>query len=73
MPHFCDNIVAYFESKNANELNSTAKSFIKKLKEKKAIDEGKNQKCIDLSELRESFNKDLERRHRDSDDTFGNK
>ena len=46
-------------------------SFLKKLKEKKAIDEGRNQKYIDLSELRESFNYDLEKRHRDSDNTFG--
>lgn len=46
--------------------------MIKKLKEKKQINDGANdKKVMDLSELRISFNKDLERRHRDSNDTFG--
>jgi len=49
-------------------------SLVKKLKEKKQINEGESEKKVmDLSELRLSFNKDLERRHRDSNETFGMK
>lgn len=73
MPNFCDQVIKYFDAKNSSSLNETAKSFLKKLKEKKAIDEGKNQSLIDLSELRVAFNHDLEKRHRDSDNTFGNR
>jgi hypothetical protein len=42
MPVFCDNIINYFDSKKPEDLNATAISFVKKLKEKKEIDEGKN-------------------------------
>ena len=72
LPLFCDQVIQFFEQKDPTELNSTTLSFIKKLKEKKDINEGTNQKQhLDLSELRISFNKDLEKRHRDSDKTFG--
>jgi len=67
-------VLEFFESlppEEKSELNDTAKSFIKILKEKKEINEGKNQKTMDLSHLRKSFNIDLEKRHRDSDKTFG--
>jgi len=41
MPLLCDEIIEFFESKNPKELNSTSLSFLKKLKEKKEINEGK--------------------------------
>lgn len=53
-------------------MNDTSKVFLEKLKEKKAINEGDSSKSMmDLSELRVGFNRDLEKRHREADNTFG--
>ena len=74
LPSFCDEVLQFFERIDPKELNDTSISMIKKLKEKKQINEGESdKKVMDLSELRLSFNKDLEKRHRDSEDTFGMK
>jgi len=41
------------------------------LRQKKAINEGADQKSLDMGALRKAFNHDLELRHRDHDRTFG--
>lgn len=74
LPKFCDEMLEFFDSlspEEKSEFNDTTKSFVKILKEKKEINEGKEQKTMDLSHLRKSFNIDLEKRHRDHDKTFG--
>ncbi len=39
MPDLCDQVIDFFEKKDPKELNATTNSFIKKLKEKKEINE----------------------------------
>lgn len=74
LPSFCTNVLDYFSAIPEEKLNATSRVFIKKLKEKKAINEGSSSnKVMDLSELRSAFNTDLELRHRDKDNTFGMK
>ncbi len=74
MPVLCDQIITFFQQKDPSTLNATSLTFLKKLKEKQAINTGNSEKdTMDLSELRLSFNKDLTKRHRRNGDCFGMK